>query len=343
MGQNGVISIENDRLPKIEKKNLKQDKIIKNDSEIEGCIWYRLVLDANFPEGAHVKVSYLITDEDTQDIRKQDVAWSKPISDPRDTLIFGPRGRYLWLKLKFSVDNPKAELPTIKKIKLHFSAATYLKYLPAIYQEDPTSRDFLERYLSVFETLLANLESHIDAVPLLFDVEATRSNFLPWLSTWLGTIKDENWPEEKWRVFLSRAVELYKRRGTKWELEELIKMFSGAPTIAIIEPALLNYDNQYLKKVLKRLIGGKYSFCILLKPEQVKTGVDRKVIKRLIDSEKPAHTRGGFAVIENSLRLDWHTYLGVNTCLRMPKGEMIVGKAVLPLNTVLTSDDKNLK
>ena len=180
-------------------------------------------------------------------------------------------------------------------------------------------------------------------MPQLFDAKETRSDFLPWLSTWLGAVKDENWPEDKWRIFLSRAVELYKKRGTKAELEEIIEIFSGAPPVAIIEPVLLKYDNQDLEVVLDRLFGGKYSFCVLLTLNQVKTDTDRKVIKRIIDSEKPAHTQGGLAVIEDRLRLDWHTYLEINTYLSEPKAEMIVGKAVVPLTTVITSEGENFK
>jgi phage tail-like protein len=347
MSQTGFITIEEKNLPHIEGRSIdescKKEEIVKNNSQIPECIWYRLVMDADFPEGTHATIAYVITDEDIKDVNKLEAKWSKSQINPKDILIVGPKGKYLWLKVTVSVDDPEAKPPIIRSIKLYFSKATYLGYLPEIYQEDPNSKVFLERYLSVFEAVLANLESHIDDVPQLFDAQETRSDFLPWLSTWLGAVKDENWPEDKWRIFLSRAVELYKIRGTKAELEEIIDIFSGAPPVAIIEPVLLKYNNQELEVVFNRLFGGKYSFCVLLKPNQVKTETDRKVIKRIIDSEKPAHTQGGLAVIENRLRLDWHTYLEINTYLSEPKAEMIIGKAVVPLTTVVPSEDENFK
>jgi phage tail-like protein len=171
---------------------------------------------------------------------------------------------------------------------------SYLKYLPAVYREDPDSRDFLERYLSIFEDVLSRLESQIEDMPKLFDAQETPSKFLPWLSTWVGAVKDEDWPEEKWRQFLSRAVQLYKKRGTKAELNELIEIYTGRKPFAIVEPALFKGDN---KEALDRLFGDKYSFCVVLWPNQVKTERDWKVIKRIIQSEKPAHTHGDIAVV----------------------------------------------
>ena len=173
----------------------------------------------------------------------------------------------------------------------------YIEYLPGIYQEDRVNRDFLERYLSIFESILSRLESKIEDVPRLFDAKETPEKFLPWLSTWVGAFKDENWPEEKWRQFLSRAAELYRKRGTKAELNELIKIYTGRKPLAIIERALLKGDNP---QVLDRLFGDKYSFCVVLLADQVKTETDWKVITRIIDSEKPAHTKGSFAVVAHS-------------------------------------------
>ena len=262
MSRAGFMTIGGKNLPHIDNRSIegscKKEEIIKNDSQILGCIWYRLVMDALLPQGTHATIAYVIIDEDIKDVNKLEAKWSKSQINPKDILLVGPKGRYLWLKITASVDDPEAKTPIIRSVKLYFSEATYLGYLPAIYQEDPNSRVFLERFLSVFEAVLANFESRIDDVPQLFDAKETRSDFLPWLSTWLGAVKDENWPEDKWRIFLSRAVELYKKRGTKAELEEIIEIFSGAPPVAIIEPVLLKYDNQDLEVVLDRLFGGKY-------------------------------------------------------------------------------------
>jgi len=330
----------------LDEKAAKKEQIVKIDSGIPGCIWYRLVLDADVPEDAQAEISYAITDEDVQDTSELQDKWSEPLVNPRDVMIIGPRGRYLQLRIVVSTNDKNDSVPPIKGIRLYYSPATYLKHLPAVYQEDPLSRDFLEEYLSIFETVLANLESRIEDVPRLFDVKETPNEFLSWLSTWVGTVKDENWSEGKWREFLSRAAELYKYRGTKEEINEIIKIYTGTHPLAIVERVLLKCTSPYLTKVLNLLFGGPYSFCVLLEPEQVKTEKDRKVVLRIIESEKPAHTCGGFAIIEQRIRLNWHTYLGKNTCLSEPKAEMILGKAILSLTSVLPSpplSDKTFK
>jgi phage tail-like protein len=320
----------------------KQGTYVTNgiDSTIADCIWHRLVMDAHYTEGARVEVAYAIADEDIKDMQELQNKWSDLLINPKDVLIVGQRGKYIWLRIAISLSDAGIKAPTIKSVKLYFPRETYLRYLPAIYQEDLLSRDFLERYLSVFETVLTKFETSIEDVPRFFDVLGTPPEFLPWLSTWLGTVQDENWPEDKWREFLSRAVELYKQRGTPKGLGELIKIYSGKYPI-IVERGLLKCENNEFGKVLDRLFGCLYSFCVLVQPDQVKTETDRKVLKRIVDVEKPAHTCGGLVVIEPWIRLDWHSYLGINTTLNRPKHDMRIGKAVLPINTVVIGEPLN--
>jgi phage tail-like protein len=312
------------------------------DSEIEGCVGHRLVIDADYPEHTRVKVAFSVSNKkitEAKDILDSS-EWSEEIVNPEDTLLTGreeqdKRGRYLWLKITMEAEDAIL-MPVIRSIKLYFPRETYLRYLPAIYQEDASSRDFLERYLSVFETILSKLENGIKDTPHLFDPYATPSEFLPWLSTWVGSFKDENWPEDKWREFLSRAVSLYKQRGTPAGIRELIKLYSGKYPI-IVERSLLKCGTTEYDEVLNRIFGCAYSFCVLVNPDQVKTEKDRKVLRRIVASEKPAHTVGGIVVLEPWVRLDWHTYLGKNTFLNQPL-DMHAGSAVLSISTILAEE-----
>jgi phage tail-like protein len=302
------------------------------DSTMAGCVWHRLIVDAELPENALAEVAFAVAEKEVQDIGE--LVWSPPLINPKDMLIPGQKGRYLWLKIIISTKEPEDKAPVIKSLKLCFPRETYLRHLPAIYQEDSQSRNFLERYLSVFETVLANLERIIDDVPRWSDAIGTSSEFLPWLSTWLGAVYDENWPEAKWREFLNRAAELYKQRGTPAGLRNLVKLYSGKYPI-IVERALLRCENPEFGKVLDKLFGCKYSFCVLVQPDQVTTEKDRKVLKRMIAVDKPAHTLGGLVVVEPRIRLDWHSYLGKNTILNEPELDIRIGKAVVPINTAV--------
>jgi phage tail-like protein len=172
----------------------------------------------------------------------------------RDALIQSPSGRHLWLKLVLrSSDENKT--PRIRSISAYLPRSSYLRYLPAVYQEDTASRDFLERFLSLFETLLWNNEEAINQIGRFFDVEATPDEFISWLATWVAAISDESWSEEKKRIFLQRAVALYKKRGTREGLEELIEIYTGYKPMIIEHFQLRCAENEEIKSVLEKLFG----------------------------------------------------------------------------------------
>ena len=61
-----------------------------------------------------------------------------------------------------------------------------LAHLPAIYQKPGVCKDFLRRFLSLFESFNTETEDAINALPSLFDPEAAPKEYLPWLAGWLG-------------------------------------------------------------------------------------------------------------------------------------------------------------
>lgn len=314
----------------------KKEQIINVDSKTANCIWHKIVTRATLPKNSKIELSYFVSALRTHDLAAAQPQWSQPAVNQRQVVIDAAKGQNLWIKITL-VSNKKSQFPVVKKLRVFYADVDYLQqYLPEFYQDDPAGKDFLQRYLTIFELTLQKLENEIDDTPELVDAKVTPSEFLPWLSTWVGTVKDENWPEDKWREFLSQAALLYRYRGTKKELEEIIKIYTGKYPVAVVERALLKTGSPEFQAMLDALFGDKYSFCVLLWPRQLKTEVDQKVIKRVIDSEKPAHTVGGFVVLENKIHLDWHSYLGVNSYVTEYKADMYVGKATVPVDTVIT-------
>ncbi|HUS12420.1 MAG TPA: phage tail protein I, partial [Pyrinomonadaceae bacterium] len=110
--------------------------------------------------------------------------------------------------------------------------------LPAIYQTDPDSKDFLLRFLSLTETLFQDIENSIEGLPGLFDPRAVPREFLPWLASWLALELDENWSEEQQRWLVASAFERHGRRGTVAGLRESLRLFAGVA--GIIEEPILN-------------------------------------------------------------------------------------------------------
>jgi phage tail-like protein len=159
-----------------------------------------------------------------------------PFLDTHDVFIGGPPVRYLWVGALLLSDGRNT--PVVRQAFLEFDHHTYLDELPAIYQSDPKSRDFLLRFLSLVETLFQDLENSIAALPRLFDPKAVPKQFLPWLATWLALELDENWSEIEQRQLIASAFDRYARRGTVAGLRESLRLFAGVN--GIIQEPILN-------------------------------------------------------------------------------------------------------
>lgn len=337
------------------------------DSTKQGTRWHRLLLDADIPTNTQVQVSSLVADTPPR-IRVDDqeqpldtfldnaspdqlallhtLDWSTPLINPTDALIGGPGGRYLWLRLAL-IGNEQAA-PTLRSIRAYFPRRSYLRYLPAVYQEDERSRDVLERFLSLFETFFAGMERQIDQVVRTFDADVVGRDFLRWLASWLAIAAEAGWGEDRLRTLLKRAPQLYRQRGTRAGIADLVEIFTGDPPL-IVERHQLRCseigdddpaDRDYLAGLLRRLYGDDpYRFCVLLKPQPSRSAEELAMIWRLLDTERPAYTNGRLLALQPWIYLDMHTYLEINTYLSMPTPRLDAG-AAMPRDTLLGDVDE---
>lgn len=364
------------------------------DSAEEGTEWHKFVLDAEIPPNTQVQISYRAGDDKQvtvkgstanldryieeaasleEDERAQRAAdldaldWSVPAVNAGDALIIEGVGRYLWLRIDLIGSEERA--PSIKSLRLDFPRATYMRYLPAVYQEDEQSRDFLERFLSLFETFFSGTEQRIAHLARYFDVDSslTTGDFLSWLASWLSISEDKSWNEEQLRELVRRAPELYKKRGTRDGLEAMIEIFTGERPL-VVEHFQTTGCSQAaaarrasdegagqkvrgLEEIYQSLYGtDPYCFCVLLKPYRAETRGEKKIIRRLseeerkavrriVDAEKPAHTCAGLLALQPWIHLDMHTYLEVNTYLSQPSARLDLNAAI-PRDTVLDDRDE---
>jgi phage tail-like protein len=312
------------------------------DSTIADCQWHKLVVDSTIPEKTQIKVSYFISvlvKSDGEIASLSDNEWLRlPLPNPQDALILSPTGRYLWLRVELSGDGTSS--PVVHSVEVYFQRISYLRYLPAVYQENESSRIFLERFLSLFETFFYGLELKISEMSKLFDPQATPGAFLPWLAQWLAAAFDENWPQEKQRRFLRRAATLYKARGTRRGFEEIIELFTGEKPIIFEFFQLRCVQDSEVRKLYETIFGDDpFHFCILLKPTQVSTEGEYLAIKRIVEADKPAHTHGGVRLLQPWMYLNMHTYLGINTYLQKPEMRL-EQQSVVGRDSVLTDRDE---
>ncbi|HEV2915042.1 MAG TPA: phage tail protein [Pyrinomonadaceae bacterium] len=329
------------------------------DSTIEACEWHRLALEVQSAEKSTLELFWRASDNPFDRDEKEGnlLRWQYLFSTPHgsvaveDALFPKAVGRYLQLKFVFTGDGFHTH--RVKRAQIYFQRLSYLRYLPATYQEDEGGRYFLERFLSIFESLSYETEQEIAGVAKYFDPEAVTSEFLEWLGTWLAVLRDHNWPEEKRRELLKRAFRLYKIRGTTRGLRQMIELFTGGETFIIehhrLRTPMVLRANSILgnstvvgKSFTKRLVleessrigefaliegdepvekpfeVGAYDFTVFTDTSKLKTDAQMQALRRLIEDEKPAHTRYFLHAGGEAMQLGRRALLEVDT--RLSKG-----------------------
>jgi phage tail-like protein len=220
---------------------------------------------------------------------------------------------------------------------------TLQDYLPAIYQDNP----FLGQFLSAFaEILLGNdrtqnsaqkgLEQTIDQMADIFNPiklaagEVFPQNneknleFLTWLSDWTAFSLRADLNLTQQGEFIANILPLYRRRGTKTNLQQLLKIFMLAePTIEETSNLALQIGKQ--STIGKdTFVGGEaphfFRVTVVL-PETLQQdlkGLARQleIASALIELEKPAHTHYQLIpIFPGTIQIGHTSTVGVNTLL----------------------------
>lgn len=218
------------------------------DSKTYRCIWDRVSMHGTVPAGSALRVDTFTSESEKKPdeiANLPETRWStgqvhtSTTAKEWDCLIQSPPGRYLWLRLTLTGNG--AVSPEIEKVKIYYPRSSSIKYLPAVYRADPNAGDFLDRFLSIFDTLRGKTNGTITDIARYFDPSATPANmpgkgandFLAWLAEWLGMTLKNGWPVTKRRALLKNAHRLYALRGTPEGLRLYIKLYAG------VEPRIL--------------------------------------------------------------------------------------------------------
>ena len=205
--------------------------------------WHRLqVRLENLAPNAHLQFFIYIADDDQAippkpDPRSPDPsAWRRIALDVTDFLIGGHPACCLWIAAHFTSNGRVT--PVVSQMRVEFDHETYLVHLPAIYSNDAVSREFLLRFLPLFESFFSETESKIASLPALFDPYGVPARFSRWLAGWLSLALDENWDEGTKRKAIAEAFEMFGKRGTAEGLREALRLFAGVH--AVIQEPILN-------------------------------------------------------------------------------------------------------
>jgi phage tail-like protein len=161
--------------------------------------------------------------------------WVRTPLDITQCLIPGSPLDSVWVGAEFSSEGLTSA--ALSQMRLEFDHETYLQFLPALYRENVRSRQFLARFLSLFESLFSDVEERISDLAVLFNPAAAPAEFLTWLGGWLALDLREDWGDAQTRQAIAEAFEMYAQRGTVEGLQLMVRRFAGAD-IRIEEPIL---------------------------------------------------------------------------------------------------------
>ena len=322
------------------------------DSREKETVWHRLTMDSGSLGDASIRVSFYCSESRTVSLRGEtrdlgellgDPALTdgdrleasgpclvKTVLAPRDILLHDLTGRYLWLRVELLPQGGQS--PEVGNVKLRFPKETWLQYLPEIYQADPAGSSFTERFLGIFQSLYSDLDEDIRQVARCFDPDVVGGEYLEWLAGWLDVEDGYLWPEEKLRTLVRRGMELYRIRGSRRYVVEMVKLYTGQEPWVVeysqVEPFLTDTGRSAL---LRELYGqSPYMVTLILDGSALESSDAYKALLRIIDNAKPAWVEVNLVVLTPYLFLDKYSYLGINSTLDPYRPLNLDGSSALP-------------
>ncbi|MGN1341307.1 MAG: phage tail protein [Oscillospiraceae bacterium] len=225
------------------------------------------------------------------------------------------RGRYIWIKLEFVA--PEERSIRINKLRLLLRRESMMDYLPEIYRAEDGENGFMSRYISIFDSIFFDMDDRISALDRGFDYRSAEGAMLKYLADWLEIEDTAYLSDEELRKRISASPEEYRAIGTKRGLSEWIESEYG------VKPNIIEYFS--VRKMVyegkdrecyRRLFGtNPYSFFILL-PATVFTNThEANIFMEKLRRRVPANTQPQVVLTRQSVILENHTYLGVNSVI----------------------------
>jgi phage tail-like protein len=228
-----------DPLPSPSREKQGQLLTVAIDSGIAACAWHRVRVDAVIPKGTTLQVSVATAEDANAPAQGVNVPeWAAfpagtphpgdwQDADPAETdfLVRTAAGRHIYVRARLTGDGTAT--PILRRIRIDFPRLTSLDLLPLIYREEPDAEEFTERFLSIFDASVEDVDRVIERSPALLDPAGIPAEILPWLGTFFDVVMERKWGVAQRRAILHAVPELYQRRGTLAGLQKVIEVVFG--------------------------------------------------------------------------------------------------------------------
>ncbi|MBO4915647.1 MAG: hypothetical protein J5449_10640 [Oscillospiraceae bacterium] len=284
------------------------------DSAENGFEWDRVKLDAALPKDGGIRAYALALDTDDLpewpregEGRDPQELFDAPTAAGRDFLLSGMHGRYLFLALELSRGGPV--LPEIRSVSVRMGGDHMVDYLPGIYRGD----DFTYRFLSVFNSVLQDTEKKIDDLSAQLDPSSAQTDMLGFISHWL--CREPTGDEDALRKELPELLKSYETLYTPEGVRRSAKLLTGVePTVIEHFSVDPNDPDCCNPELYRRLYGDDpYRFFLLYPQEVFHNRSEIEQFMRDMRVRIPAESEMELVLLRPCVRLDWHTYLGMNS------------------------------
>jgi len=326
------------------------------DSRIAECGWRRVLAEATIPDTASIGIDTFTADSGDatppsfdEDDRPTGWVDAGVSTSAPDTLVRSAPGRYLWIRVMLRANGEQS--PALRRLSISYPSSGYLDYLPAVFQEDDESRQFMERFLAIFQSGFDDLDRAIDGVTNLFDPYRTRAAYLRWLAAWLAVTLEPGWSELEQRQAISAAVHAYSRKGTvdgiqdalrayahvdariveHFKLRRWVRLAQAAPldgttplwsrdiyqryqTTSYSQVGVFHLTGQP-EPVAEPLDWGASRFSVLFQADPYSEADMRARVSRVVEREKPAHTEAMLCPVFPRFRIGVQSTIGLDSAV----------------------------
>ena len=89
----------------------------------------------------------------------------------------------------------------------------------------------LRNFLLLFQHIVTSVVEQVEDMPSLTHPLWADQKFLAWIASWVSFTLDESIPLHQQRELIRRAIRLYRNRGTKEGMEEMVRVLTSAPAV----------------------------------------------------------------------------------------------------------------
>lgn len=290
------------------------------DSGEQGFAWGRLSLDCELALDSVIRTrAYASDTPQVEGFASMEAYLASLGPEAAGSALFAPAGRgddcyidqsgrYLWLMLEFMASGRP---PRLNAVRAHLSGDHMIDYLPAIYRRDG---GFTKRFLSIFDSILMDMEQAVYDLPARFDYETASGRMLAYLAQWMCVEAGDGPPDtlaQRIRTAQADYESLYTVEGVRRSVRRLTGREPILIESADVDPNRPGCANSAL---YRRLYGeNPYQFFILLPEDTFSTRARMEAFLSRMRELIPAGTEFELVLLKRCVQLDRHTYLGVNT------------------------------